>query len=225
MLRGDDMPCWTIHTAIAKDLNKELKLNPDLLYYGSILPDVDKGNEVGKFKAHFYIKHPKYPDEVIVDFDKFIEKYNNRLDRDLIIGYYIHLLTDYFFNEFIFDNTYIIDNGSIREIKLLLGTTNDIESRRRLKQNDFIMFGSYLLNNNRVGIPKDKEIIYKHLSDLNHSFINEIEVSNRIDYMNSNDFIEYNNKEENYKLFTREIYEKLYDDCLEFIRNKLAKNS
>ena len=36
------MPCWTIHTAIAKDLNKELNLNPDLLYYGAILPDVDK---------------------------------------------------------------------------------------------------------------------------------------------------------------------------------------
>ena len=220
------MPCWTIHTAIAKDLNKELNLNPDLLYYGAVLPDVDKGNEVGKFKAHFYIDHPKYPDEVIIDFDKFMEKYKNRLDRDLVIGYYIHLLTDYYFNEYIFDNTYILDDtGSIREIKLLLGTTPDIESRRRLKQDDFIMYGSYLLNNNRVGIPKDKELIYKHLCDLKHSFINEIEVSNRIDYMNSNDFLEYNNKKENYKLFTREEYDKLYSDCLKFIKDKLAKIS
>lgn len=220
------MPCWTIHTAIAKDLNKELNLNPDLLYYGAVLPDVDKGNEVGKFKAHFYIDHPKYPDEVIIDFDKFMEKYQNRLDRDLVIGYYIHLLTDYYFNEYIFDNTYILDDtGSIREIKLLLGTTPDIESRRRLKQDDFIMYGSYLLNNNRVGIPKDKELIYKHLCDLKHSFINEIEVNNRIDYMNSNDFLEYNNKKENYKLFTREEYDKIYADCLKFIKDKLAKIS
>lgn len=220
------MPCWTIHTAIAKDLNKELNLNPDLLYYGAVLPDVDKGNEVGKFKAHFYIDHLKYPDEVIIDFDKFMEKYKNRLDRDLVIGYYIHLLTDYYFNEYIFDNTYILDDtGSIREIKLLLGTTPDIESRRRLKQDDFIMYGSYLLNNNRVGIPKDKELIYKHLCDLKHSFINEIEVNNRIDYMNSNDFLEYNNREENYKLFTREEYDKLYADCLKFIKDKLAKIS
>ncbi len=220
------MPCWTIHTAIAKDLNKELNLNPDLLYYGAVLPDVDKGNEVGKFKAHFYIDHPKYPDEVIIDFDKFMDKYKNRLDRDLVIGYYIHLLTDYYFNEYIFDNTYILDDtGSIREIKLLLGTTPDIESRRRLKQDDFIMYGSYLLNNNRVGIPKDKELIYKHLCDLKHSFINEIEVNNRIDYMNSNDFLEYNNREENYKLFTREEYDKLYSDCLDFIKDKLAKIS
>lgn len=220
------MPCWTIHTAIAKDLNKELNLNPDLLYYGAVLPDVDKGNEVGKFKAHFYIDHPKYPDEVIIDFDKFMDKYKNRLDRDLVIGYYIHLLTDYYFNEYIFDNTYILDDtGSIREIKLLLGTTPDIESRRRLKQDDFIMYGSYLLNNNRVGIPKDKELIYKHLCDLKHSFINEIEVNNRINYMNSNDFLEYNNKKENYKLFTREEYDKLYADCLKFIKDKLAKIS
>lgn len=220
------MPCWTIHTAIAKDLNKELNLNPDLLYYGAVLPDVDKGNEVGKFKAHFYIDHLKYPDEVIIDFDKFMEKYKNRLDRDLVIGYYIHLLTDYYFNEYIFDNTYILDDtGSIREIKLLLGTTPDIESRRRLKQDDFIMYGSYLLNNNRVGIPKDKELIYKHLCDLKHSFINEIEVNNRINYMNSNDFLEYNKREENYKLFTREDYDKLYADCLKFIKDKLAKIS
>lgn len=220
------MPCWTIHTAIAKDLNKKLNLNPDLLYYGVVLPDVDKGNEVGKFKTHFYIDHPKYLGEVYIDFDQFMSKYKNKLDRDLIIGYYIHLLTDYYFNEYVFNNTYVIDdNGHIKEIKLINGSTDDIESRRKLKQDDFVMYGNYLLKNNRVGIPKDKELIYKHLSDLKHSFINEVEVNNRIDYMNSDNFLEYNNKEENYKLFNREVYNKIYSDCLEFIKDKLTEIS
>lgn len=220
------MPCWTIHTAIAKDLNKELNLNPDLLYYGAILPDVDKNNNYGKFKAHFYIKHPKYYEEVIVDFNQFMEKYKNKLDKDLIIGYYIHLLTDYYFNEYMFNNTYVLDDkGYIREIKLLLGSSNDIESRRRFKQLDFIMYGGYLLRNNRVGIPKDKDIINKHLCELEDCFLSEDEVNKRIDYMNSNDFYEYNNREENYCLFTREVYDKLYSDCLDFIKDKLTKIS
>ena len=43
--------------------------------------------------------------------------------------------------------------------------------------------------------------------------------------MNSNDFLDDNNTKEHYKLFTREEYDKIYADCLKFIKDKLAKIS
>ena len=35
------MPSWSIHLMVAKKVNKKLKLNQGLFYYGNLIPDVD----------------------------------------------------------------------------------------------------------------------------------------------------------------------------------------
>ena len=35
------MPSWSVHLAVAKKVNKKLKLNDDLFLYGNLIPDVD----------------------------------------------------------------------------------------------------------------------------------------------------------------------------------------
>lgn len=60
------MPSWSVHLAVAKEVNKKLNLNKDLFYYGNLIPDVDKGTIINRYTAHFYdnIPFPYCPKEI-----------------------------------------------------------------------------------------------------------------------------------------------------------------
>ena len=93
------MPSHKIHIKIAQDLNKELKLNNDLIMLGSVLPDLTITKDHG-------LSHFQYIDEYpynLANADEFIKKYPNMKD-DVSIGYIIHLLTDRFYNDWYYKN-------------------------------------------------------------------------------------------------------------------------
>lgn len=80
-----------IHLAVANEVNKTLKKDNTKLLIGAIAPDIWKplGNE--KEKSHFLT----IPENNIPDINKFLNIYKNFLDDDFVLGYYIHLYTDY----------------------------------------------------------------------------------------------------------------------------------
>ena len=41
--------------------------------------------------------------------DKFVEKYRDKIDNPILVGYLIHILTDRFYNEYMFKHFYIYD--------------------------------------------------------------------------------------------------------------------
>ena len=55
------MPSWSVHLAIAKKVNKKLKLNDDLFLYGNLIPDVDKGTTITRYEAHYYNEKLTFP--------------------------------------------------------------------------------------------------------------------------------------------------------------------
>lgn len=103
-----------IHLAIAKELEKNLKIKNKKDYYlGSIAPDISKQIGQTKDKSHFIINTK----ENIPNLDIFKNKYKKYKKNDFELGYYIHLYTDkIWYEEFIKD---IIQNNTI---KLLNGT-------------------------------------------------------------------------------------------------------
>ena len=114
------MPCWTIHLGVATKLNEKYKLNKNQFLYGSVLPDVMETNAFGRDFSHFFGTkyHDLCKDEIIVDVEKFKETYEDRLSKDLILGYYVHILTDYFYNDYVFKNCYLRDEeGRVTGIK------------------------------------------------------------------------------------------------------------
>ena len=115
------MPSWSVHLAIAKKANTKLKLNEDLFLYGNLIPDVDKGTKISRYDAHFYneeLPFPTVPQEKMIDIDKFLNTYKDKLNNHLILGYYSHLLTDQFYNEKIYTTKWIQDkNNNIIGIK------------------------------------------------------------------------------------------------------------
>ena len=99
-----------IHMAVANEINKVLKRDNDKLLIGSIAPDISK--QVGQTKLHSHFLDNN--DTNIPNMDRFLEKYKDKLDDDFVMGYYIHLLTDYFwFKNFIPE---IYENNLIKKL-------------------------------------------------------------------------------------------------------------
>ena len=96
-----------IHMAVANEINKVLKRDNDKLLIGSIAPDISK--QVGQTKLHSHFLDNN--DTNIPNMDRFLEKYKDKLDDDFVMGYYIHLYTDFFWFKYflteIYDDTYV----------------------------------------------------------------------------------------------------------------------
>lgn len=85
-----------MHICVAKKVNEYLNMDEKMLYLGTIAPDISKQIGESKNKSHFL------KDEDIPDVNMFYNKYKDYLNNPFEMGYYIHLLTDYYwFKEFI----------------------------------------------------------------------------------------------------------------------------
>lgn len=128
-----------IHIAVAKEINKDLKMNDKELFLGTIAPDISKQLGESKVKSHFL------PNEQtnLPMFDEFLDKYKNCLNNPFIMGYYIHLFTDYLWFKYFIPE---ITNGT-DYIKLLNGDKLDCSSDEILKliYNDYTNLNIYLI--------------------------------------------------------------------------------
>ena len=99
-----------IHICVANEINKSLKRNSRKLLIGTIAPDISKLLGESKLYSHFLDDI----DNNIPNINNFLIKYKNYLDDDFVLGYYIHLYTDYlWFKYFI---TKIIDGNYLKEL-------------------------------------------------------------------------------------------------------------
>lgn len=151
------MPTHKMHMAIANAVNKELKLNDDMVMIGSVLPDltIDKRHRASHFK------NGEEGIEGTANPYKFLIKYKSKLDNPVMVGYLIHLLTDRYFNSYVFQNFYIYDeNTHLIGIKFHNEEVMmPIEKIRYEKHRDFYVYDKYLLENDRVLKFKDFSVI------------------------------------------------------------------
>lgn len=82
-----------IHLAVASEMNKLLNKDYKSIMFGAIAPDIWKQvGEPSKVPSHFKDSE----DNDVPNLDKFLFKYKDMLKDDFVLGYYIHLLTDYY---------------------------------------------------------------------------------------------------------------------------------
>ena len=127
--------------AVAGEFNKDLKMKEKELFLGAIAPDISKQLGESKIKSHFLLNDKS--DLPILD--NFLDKYQDNLNNPFIMGYYIHLFTDYLWFKYF-----------VSEI------TND---------NDYIK----LLNENKITCSKEEisKLIYNDYTNLNILLIEE----------------------------------------------------
>ena len=107
------MASAVIHLAVANEINKKLNKDKSKILIGSIAPDIAKLIGEKKYKSHFITTNDDIP-----NIDLFLDKYKNNLNDDFVLGYFIHLYTDYlwfkhFMSEFVFDGKIKKLNGEV----------------------------------------------------------------------------------------------------------------
>lgn len=231
------MPSWGIHLKLAKKLNNKLNLDKDLFTFGNLIPDVDKDSIITRKDAHYYtgIRFDKCPNELEINLTKFLDDYKDRLNNPMILGYYCHLLTDEFYNEYIYINKWIQDKDkNVVGIKCNNGNVIDISSNFRksleYKHGDLEKYGRYIFHGEELFIPNNVDKILDNASILNDNFYSKENIEHRIDYLNNGEFEEFNklsdddiNNKESYLLFNQDELDKLFNDCYLYILNKLKE--
>lgn len=91
-----------IHMAVASEINKTLKRLDNKLLIGTIAPDISKFIGRTKLESHFL----ESLDNDIPNLEKFLLKYKDKLNDDFVMGYYIHLFTDYLWFKYFVPNFY-----------------------------------------------------------------------------------------------------------------------
>lgn len=118
-----------IHMAVASELNKKIKRKESEYFIGSIAPDIAKIVGIDRNITHFKKQDDEYP-----DLDSFLLKYEQNLSDDFVMGYYIHLLTDYFWYKYFF--TEIFHNQTVKKLDGTIVKV-DKEEMKRLIYNDY----------------------------------------------------------------------------------------
>ena len=101
--RGIDMASSIVHLAVTNELVKRITFNdPDRLKFGAVVVDYGTGgNQNGNSHLKVNVLDGK---KKTYDFDRFREMFGERmLSDDLYMGYYLHLVQDSLYRQFVYD--------------------------------------------------------------------------------------------------------------------------
>jgi len=100
-----------IHMAVANEINKKINYDNDRVLIGSIAPDISKQVGETKEKSHFLDDDTDIP-----NLNRFLSKYKNHLKDPFVLGYYIHLYTDYLWFKYFLPEVYDENNKMITKL-------------------------------------------------------------------------------------------------------------
>ena len=220
------MPSWGIHLEIANLLIKRISnIDKNLFIFGNILPDINNGYVIKEISHNIKHKITHYEEnKEFKNYKIFFDKYQDKFDDSIVLGYFCHLLTDFYFNDLTYSKKGMHDDsGKLIGINLNSGENwlCAQEEARQIKTNDFKIFSNYIYENIKLEKLKyDKEILEssKIIDEIN---IVEEDVLKTIEYLNSH--IEGKRKilEQSgckcYKIFREDELKKHVDLCVDYI--------
>ena len=219
------MPTHKIHLAIAKKISDKLKIDTDSVMLGSVLPDIcnEKDHQLGHFQKG------EKDLEGLANPDKFVKKYKDKLNNPIMIGYLIHILTDRFYNEYIFKNFYIYDENDngigiyLKGKKKLL----DGNTRKHLKHRELYIYDKWLMNHNYI-CKFDNFDCINNVIDIDEASFNRDKLKQYI-LSSNNDIDKINIFSKlcfyNYKITNQKELDKIFNECIEYILKYINKKS
>lgn len=199
-----------IHICVANEINKKInKKQPDVLI-GSIAPDIAKHLGRTKKESHF-LDDVKYD---LPNLDKFLEKYKNNLNNDFVLGYYIHLYTDYLWIKNFLPEFY---NGDY--IFKLDGTMEKIDNAKKTEYiyNDYTNLNISLIDEYEL----DLKIFYNEIPEF-EDIIKEIPMDKLSLIVEKTGIVIKNAKEnKTYYIFDKNIINKFINFCVDIILQDL----
>ena len=188
-----------IHLAVANELNKVLNREYKPYMIGSIAPDIWKQvGEPSKVKSHF----KDYEDAEVPNLDRFLDKYRDKLDDDFVLGYYIHLLTDYYWFKYFIPSIYNEDKSIMKRLDGTKIYLTDDEAGE-LIYNDYTNLNVQVIDEYNLRL----DLFYEELPEINH-IIDEIPMD-KLDVL----------MEKMGLIIENSTYDKEYVFDIEYIRN------
>ena len=220
------MPTHKIHLAIARKVNDKLNMDLDGIMIGSVLPDMSSNDHD---ISHF--QNGKNGLDGLSNPDLFVKKYKDKLNNPVMMGYLIHLLSDRFYNEYMFKHYFIYDDNG-NDIGLHFKNKDVLlpfDKIKYYKHRELGLYDYYLINHNYLDKFKNYDCI-NNIEDIEEVLIDKNKVK---DYINSSnkDFNKVNiiNKIRSnyvdYKLTNRKNLDSVFDECVKYILNYLKENS
>ena len=221
------MPSWFIHLSTANDVTKKIKVDKNEYLFANLMPDFNSGYVIkSNCIVDYSITHKgKYEKGILPDIEKFKQEYKDKMNNTVILGYWSHLLTDYFWNKLVYEKYCVYDDknekiGYKRKDKTIQYCSK--EEIRKTKVNDFHVFEKYLLSRNEIQIPYFTNDILEKSKEIKEIYVQKKEMLNAIDYLN----IEKEKskiEEEQYNMFSQEDIQKYYEQSIEFILEEIKK--
>ena len=164
------MPNWKTHIELGKRLNKYINYNDEnlnIFLLANILPDINNGyivKDISKILEHSitHFNNKENPSYV-----NFYNKYKEeiKIDNPIFLGYYIHLFTDYTWN-----------NDFHTKVKETQFSNKERNELRKIKQHDFKIFNNKYIEN-YFETKNIKEIVNK-VKKIEEISINEKDIIN-----------------------------------------------
>jgi len=222
------VPSWNIHLGVAKRISEKFDIKDNVFFLASILPDMTGDRK----KTHFYTNkmYSGIKNATKVDLELFLETYKDYLNTNYILGYYTHLLCDYFYNSKVFSEKLITDTeGNVIGLKCYNGKVLncDMEIIKDVKHNDFGKYGAYLKHKGLVKLPKFDEKIVDEILSIEPALSSKERLLEKIKYVN----YEFKNvyvlsfKDKIFKpkfiIYTKEEYDEIFEECIRFVEKEI----
>lgn len=199
-----------IHIAVANELNKTLNRDNKKLLIGSIAPDIAKLISRTKIVSHFQDK-----DDDLPNLNKFLSKYKSDLSDDVVLGYYIHIFTDYLWFKYFVPDFY--ENGIIYKLD---GTIENISVDRKINYfyNDYTNLNIKLIDEYNL----DLSIFYEDIPKLK-DIIKEIPMNKIYVIIDQAGIILENTKENKSYIFDMNLVNKFIKTSVDYILSNLKE--
>ncbi len=234
------MPTWAIHLATAKKVSEKINIDKNIFTFGNILPDIPNEYVVQEITHHISHARTHFEVDVLIvehmekryDLRNFAEKYKSKFSNPLMLGYYVHLLTDYFWNDKTYGEHGIYDEEKNR-IGLILNDGERIlcskEKARQIKTHDFRVFSKYIYDNQLTDKPEYQEEIRDYLKEIDWITLEQSDIEKTIKYISDRctrkaQVLE-NGESTEYKIYSEKEMLELIDISVEFILKMIKKHA
>lgn len=199
------MPNWKIHLEVGKRVANNIKFNEkdyEFFMLGNILPDINNRYIVENIKKQISHKvtHFDYNNKT---HENFFNIYKEKISEPIVLGYYVHLFTDYIWN----NDFYTSIVGT--EFEKL-----DKDTLRELKQSDFRNYNNLYVDNQLIINNLDESA--EKTKIINEVNLNKDDLIDTINYLKGKIFYDTE-----YSFYSEEYLNNLLEYTIKTITNEL----
>lgn len=228
------MPSWKIHLKVANNIKEKLNIyeEKDKFMIGNVIPDMYGGHIIKNMSKIVEYEVSHYRTKAIIngghfflpDYEMFKNIHIEKLTDPIILGYFVHLMTDYYFNKYTYTNCCLInDKGEVIGIKTKKDEILNCSGKTmtKMKQEDFAAYAEMIsLEKCNFSYTSD---IFDSLEKLQTFKVEKEDMLKLLNYLNKLTISKDTNISKPLILFSKDTFEKLINECSEFILSYLNR--